>query len=387
MTDHHYQPLIDVVLTKIAPHQIDPDAWPQIIDLALAHGLGPMLLHRVRKAEHSTVDACWSPLIAAAREASARVILNEVAYQRITAALAQAGLPALWLKGIALAGTVYPDPGLRPMNDLDALVPYDQREQALACAQAAGYHFRHLPELNIDTGDARFAVSTQHYHLIGGPANRVTFELHYRLVGANDSLLSLADHAWFWDQRQVMHRGNWRVETLTPEAHLLYLCAHAELQHGEAHLYLLRYFDMHLLITECAPAWDVLVDQAVALRWTYAAKRALTLCIEMFGTPVPDTVIQALRSRRPAAERVGRVAALQGPGAKLEQLRRRLVAMSLRDRLHTLRSLLLPAPAYMRYRYHLRDGVPVWPAYLRRWWESGVKVVWVIWERLKRSPR
>src|SRR5687767_8686017 len=100
------QLLIDIVLGKIALREIDDDTWPAIIDLALAHGLGPMLLHRVREAGHSTVDPCWSPLIAAAREAAARAILFDAAHQQIAAALALAGIPVLWLKGIALAGTV-----------------------------------------------------------------------------------------------------------------------------------------------------------------------------------------------------------------------------------------------------------------------------------------
>ena len=91
---------------------------------------------------------------------------------------------------------------------------------------------------------------------------------------------------------------------LQPEAHLLYLCAHDLLHHGEKFTNLRQYLDLHLLITKETLDWDVITEQAAVLRWTYAVERALTLTSELYNTPVPAPVIphlRALRRRKPPA--------------------------------------------------------------------------------------
>ncbi len=376
-----------LISSRSSVQDIPPDAWATIIPLALDHGLGPVLLWTARQAgvdPHARPEL--APLIQAAHHSAMATILLEKTQRDVDATLRSASIPALWLKGAALAYTVYPEPALRPMADLDVLVPYEQRERALEVVQGLGYDFYSLHGIRTrSTGDdlAR-KLSAHHYHLRGGVSNAVILELHSRLLGSDDRLLSLAQLDWFWAHTETVRAGEgWEFDTLTPEAHLLYGCAHAILQHGEAQLYLLRFFDLHQ-ITRAALDWPLIVDQAVALGWTLAVERALRRCMAFFATPVPAEVLEALVARRPAHEHAARVIRLQGPGHRWERLRDKLSQLSPRERAQYVFSVLLPSPSYMRQRYAIRPGWPTWPYYFYRWWDQGRDVAWATWKRLTR---
>lgn len=105
-----------------------PDEAAALIKSAGQHGLGPVLLWRLRGQGIPTSGLQWSALTDQERRVAARYELGVVAQREIDAALAAAGTPTIWIKGFALAHTVYPDPALRSMGDLDFMVPYDRRE-------------------------------------------------------------------------------------------------------------------------------------------------------------------------------------------------------------------------------------------------------------------
>jgi hypothetical protein len=370
---------------------IPPALHAEVIDLAVRHGLAPMLLYTARQAgEDTTADAVWQPLEQAARHAAARCVLLSTACKAIAQALGSAGIPALWVKGFALAHTIYPQPALRPMTDLDVLVPYEQREAALQAVRALGYHFYKDDGLLVDTGDDIFLSTSHHFYLVGGPADTVALELHSRLLSATDDLLPLDRLGWFWAQSQRIETAAGSVLTLGPEAHLLYLCAHTVLQHGEADLYLLRHFDLHLLVGYKPLDWQLVVDQAAALKWTYAVERAVGLAAQLFGTPLPHDLLHQLRARRPADEDLERVARLGQPGARWERAQMRLAALPAGDRVRLAVRSIAPPAAYMRQRYAIRAGRPVWPYYLYRWFYQGREILRALWQRAVRrsgNPR
>ncbi len=357
------------------PPDVVPEAdWPPLIARALQHGLGPMLWWRLKtRAFDVAAHPAFAPLVEAAHHTAMGAALLDRAMRPIEAALRAADIPTLWLKGAALAHTVYPAPDLRPMGDLDVLVPFAQREQALSVVRGLGYDFYTADDHVFGGGrDPLVARLLYHYHLRGGPGNRVLLEVHYRLLSNDDGLLTLPQHDWFWSQRRTLTLADgFQFDTLTPEAHLLYLCAHALLQHGGDSAYLLRFFDLHLLIERGVARddldWDGIVDRAVALGWTTVVARALYLAGGYFGTIYPDRVMALLRERRPAHEDPTRVARLSGAGGRWQQIGERLRYLPWRDRLAFVVRAALPPPAYMRQRYRIPSDRPVWPWYVRRW--------------------
>jgi hypothetical protein len=98
------------------------DRWDELIRQAERHGLGPLLYTHLQAIEPPLpvpAKRALQGLYLRHRQASA-IRSRELA--RILSALQTAEIDPLVLKGAALAHLIYPDPGLRPMRDIDLLV-------------------------------------------------------------------------------------------------------------------------------------------------------------------------------------------------------------------------------------------------------------------------
>jgi len=203
------------------------------------------------------------------------------------------------------------------MADLDVLVPYDLRLSALTMAESLGFHQPQDPvTLSVDIPEDL----QHHYFLTGCVANSVQLDLHYRLLGVDGlDLLPWEQLNWFWEESYIWTNGNDEFKMLQPEPQLLYLCAHAILQHGEVNMPLVRCYDLHQLITKRTPDWQIIINKAVELKWSYAVEQALKIAIQFFNTPVPARVLEHLRTRRSINEDTFRVTRIQSRGSQWER--------------------------------------------------------------------
>lgn len=375
--NHQQQSLLAVYLVNSQKNKEESFAasLETLAGTAIRHNLAPLLLWALKGRADSldpALAAQMAPLQAQARQVAARYVLLKTARAHVQTTLSAAGIPALWLKGAALAETVYPQPVLRPMGDLDVLVPFERQTEALAALKAAGYADEPRDPLAAQTAAFLPPDETHHhYNLVGGPGGGVRVELHFRL--AREILPDLAALDWFWSQtQQAVDRTGATLgfKTLRPEAHLLYLCAHALLQHGEAQIGLLHVYDLHLLATVYNLDWALIVERAVALRWTYPVERALALAQEYFATLVPAWVAEQLRARRPADEDTRIVRQISDGDTRWVKTIRGLRDLTLRQRVALVWRLVFPPRAYLRTRYQVRPGVPLLLYYPYRWWDQ-----------------
>lgn len=365
---------------QVEPASIAAARWPAIVEAAQAHHLAPMLYWVVKQANASApaVDlggALWQPVKSAALQTAARYDMVEDVLKQVNTALGRAEIPAVWLKGGILANTVYPRPWTRPMVDLDVLVPYPLRQPALQALEGIGFQ-------KVEDGPGHLwsqkhfqSVDNNHHVVLeGGPGRAVALELHYWLLSAPYNWMTEPQMAWFHGQTREMDIPAGRVRTLKPEAHLLYLMAHAQLQHGEQETTHLHAMDLYLAITREAVDWDLLVAQAVAFSWTCAAERSLRRVRQCFGGPaldaaLPEAVIQALCDRRPADEDPARIDRLSHKGARWERGLRSMQNLSLGQTLRMLLHLAAPPPAYVRSYYGIAPHRSPVPGYIHGWAE------------------
>ncbi len=116
---------------RLAQAAAEVTEWEGVAAQAEAHGLAPLLYVHTRAAGVQLPQAVKRELQGLyLRHRDANRVRTGVLCN-ILRAYAAAGIPALVLKGAALSYTVYPEPGLRPMSDLDILV----REEDLWRAQ------------------------------------------------------------------------------------------------------------------------------------------------------------------------------------------------------------------------------------------------------------
>ncbi len=127
--------------------------------------------------------------------------------------LTAAGLEPVIFKGPAVAQR-YPSPGLRPMDDLDVLLPARQHEAALAVLLAAGW--------------TRFEREGHHHDtvLFHPRVPHLALELHRGLDSWRDQSNQLS-YSELWDRRQPIDCMGTQAFGVAPEDELVALAGHA----------------------------------------------------------------------------------------------------------------------------------------------------------------
>jgi hypothetical protein len=165
--------------------------WEEVAAQAEAHGLAPLLYVHLKGA------GVQLPL-AAKRELQGLYLRHRHANQvrtrvlhDVLAAYQSAGIPALVLKGAALFYLVYPEPGLRPMSDLDILVPESEAGRAQRTLAELGFDapllsgtvfpHRHLSTARLRTGGLSIEVEI-HRQLFSDYFDNALAYVHSMLV-------------------------------------------------------------------------------------------------------------------------------------------------------------------------------------------------------------
>ena len=211
---------------------------------------------------------------------------------RAIEALRQTGIPALALKGIVLAYTIYPDSSLRPMSDLDLLVPPGLREKALEVLQKLGFEY---PEIVQTMNRDQFWGLGPEQEFSPGlwlPDSRILVEVHSQLECSEPVFRTPIQE--FWSRSIAIDLNGLTVRTLSPEDSLFHLCLHQSRSH-RFEKGLLPLIDVRLLIDSHKEwQWTRIADQSIrsgCAVWMYLTLRAAR---DLTEAAVPDSFFQAL---------------------------------------------------------------------------------------------
>ncbi len=304
-------------------------------------------------------------LAPAMREAIARNLLCLVQARAIQQALDAAGIPCIWLKGIALGQWLYPSPHLRDVADVDLLLPdHAATLRAAVVLAPLGYTLLN-PHI---AGDL-----VVHELLALHAGSGLELDLHWSL--SNDALFAnRLDWDELWGAAITLPGLAPNAKGLGAEHAFLHACMHRALNHLTAKHDRLRWlYDLHLIAGQLSPEqWHRVLELAVARKLADACLEALMATQRTFQTEVPDDVIQVLLV---AASNESLRCARLGSWGYFQRATWRALP-DLRTRLRWSRQLLIPDLAHLRTRYgqdgagHLRilwrrmyDGVARWRRY------------------------
>lgn len=164
----------DALYAELARQLANFNDWQELIPQAEIHGMAPLLWHHIQQSGveiPADVARTLKGLYLRHRrnnQVHARVLIE------IVALLQTADIHPLVLKGLGLAYSLYPDPALRPVSDLDLILRRDQIRPALDLLRAAGFSTPPLPlddepapkELTVDSpprDGLRVHVELHHY--------------------------------------------------------------------------------------------------------------------------------------------------------------------------------------------------------------------------------
>ena len=263
--------------------------WGELVEQANTHGLLP-LLNRWMAREHAPGVP---PEIA--RDVRMRAQALALGGLRITGELISltrildaAGIPAIALKGPALAMRAYGDVALRPQQDVDILVHERDVTRALAALAPGGYQ----PVKALAAGQEAAFREVEYHHALAGPSG-ISVELHWGIIKRQFGL-RVAESLW-WTDPHLVTLGGTEVRALSNEATLVYLAIHGA-KHEWHHL---RWIGDIAGVARLAPMdWGRVADTSARLGTMRMTRLALALAAEMLGAELPEAAMRIARGDR-----------------------------------------------------------------------------------------
>lgn len=287
-------------------------------------------------------------LQAATRASAVRELRRRAQFVECAAALDEAGIPFVVLKGMALSYLGYPGPSLRPMSDIDLWVQSPRREDALRILRGLGWR---IPERY-----AVHALRREETVLLELPGAASIVELHTQPLSiARD----VADGPAVWQRCVSRVVAGHSVRVCSASDQLVHLAIHLARKHG-FHDGLLGLLDLTLCAGQVVgdDAWRTLGADHRARRVTPWTALAFALARDLLRAPIPSAYFEAAGAAKPSPDLIR---------AAVEQLWDReptsklgvdgLVAAGKRGAFGTI-------AAYIRFFYAApgADGRPWWRA-------------------------
>lgn len=198
-----------------------------------------------------------------------------------------AGIPTLLLKGSALTLAHARDRGVRPMNDIDVLIPTAQAKQGIGLMEATGWK----PE---SRGFERFTdayVGIAHSH----PFRRgesYECDLHWHVLP--ECCRPDDDHE-FWEASDPVDVDGIVTRTLSPADQVLHSCAHgARWNHRRS----VQWLADVMIVLRNSPtiSWPRLVEQTRKRRLSLRVHTTLGYLAQHLDAPIPADVLAELEN-------------------------------------------------------------------------------------------
>lgn len=237
----HHSALKFLLLDLVSPQRPPPSAsisslneadWATLLDMAQQHRLCPLLHWQISRT-HANLpipQKVVEQLGRSMKRATLRALVIQRELLLVHRILDQAGIPYMALKGAYLAFHAYPQPGLRPLRDIDILVPETRVLEAyqtlLDNGLARDDSYPGMPEV--------LQKTARHLPPLHSPSGQVSVELHPHLLDPNnlkDQQADLCDAPQFWERRIQKTVARQEIAYESPTDLLLHLIVHAVIDH------------------------------------------------------------------------------------------------------------------------------------------------------------
>lgn len=355
--------------------------WPDVTEQALSLGLGPLLYAAIRKSDLVAPDDIQEILQQSYYQTAALNSLRLAELERILAALSSLGTRVLLLKGAALAETLYRNVALRPMSDLDLVVP---QHRVPDCRDAL-FDLDYIPTEVEERPGSHLAYRSQQGFTHPDPL-RPYVELHWHLIEV-PYYMSTIPMDWFWENAVASQDATRTVRLLSPEANLVYLPAHLALHHRFRGL---RWFvDLALLVHRNHENldWDNVIAAAQEFELLLVLQETLDRLAGYWPSLPLDEPRKQLHALQPTPQerRLFRLLTAE-PRSPLLDFYTDIVSLgSLPDQARFILLNAFPQPAYMAGRYGVKRNweLPYW--YLYRLGDGAAKLVRTLPQALRLS--
>lgn len=187
------------------------DDWEALGHFCHRHGIGP-LISSLLFSIHGIPEKALQVFQGITERSLARYVILTHRMRKIIEEFDRQNIPVLLLKGPVLAETVYPNPVLRPFEDLDMLVTHDDLGRAARSLEKSGFS-----EISSER-EKRFLKSGFHQKFRSDDGTVV--ELHWELLPPDFRAFPASA---LWEKARI-HQD--QFQTLSHIDEFIYACAH-----------------------------------------------------------------------------------------------------------------------------------------------------------------
>ena len=202
-----------------------------------------------------------------------------------------AGIKAMLLKGSVMTTLYYKDYGLRPMEDVDVLVPIEKAMESMQILLKLGWKFKKdiytfVPEIN-----EKILNYSKEKTFIN--PNGLLIDLHWHLM--DECTYENGDNDFWTASVPVQINENLVVYTLSPTGQLLHIIVHGMRSNPHP---LMRWVSDAILIMnpEQELDWERLIWQAESRRIILPIKNGLYYLNDTLGVAVPNQILNIIRT-------------------------------------------------------------------------------------------
>jgi|GEM_PF-1848169 len=279
--------------------ELNTAPWPGLVRNAKRHGLLPLLYAAVKALGCDSVIPrdLYRELHRSHMEGYAANARLYAELDSLLTLLEAGGIPAVLLKGSALAVTLYTDIAHRFMGDIDILVPRHQAQAVISLLERRGFEL--TCEHGRDFSEQMMGEAT----MVRRGKNSLMIEPHWHIFNAPYYMRRIPEEYLWKHTRTIDLRGR-AVRIFDPELQLLHLTTHMVLQHDV--VYLRWSYDIALLLSRHGVDMDFAALMADARRFNLASavQTALLHVEDVWGRVIPEASRDAVYSAQPSlAER------------------------------------------------------------------------------------
>ena len=257
-----------------------PLCWPLLLERSYAHQVYPLVYRNLRQLGFPGIPDAVQASLKGTYLANAlrnRLLAEELAC--LLHLLRDTGIPAIPLKGVTLAESLYGDPAARICADIDLLIPPAQVKQALELILASGYRDE-FPDRFFSKLALRYG---RHYVLLrDSRGTSFRLELHWQILqhsSRNDE--AITD---IWAEARPNSFFGAPTLSLSPEWEFLFLSIHAADHEWQSLKWL---SDIHEVVSFAPIDWLKAKQKAEWLGLGLAIRQALTASSLLLETRMP----------------------------------------------------------------------------------------------------
>jgi len=255
-------------------------SWAGILRRAWEQDVFPLLYRNLRRLGFPAVPPeVQTELEAAYRINALRNTLLVRELSEVLQLLGEASVPAIPLKGVALAEALYGDPAIRVCADIDILVPRRMAKQAFHLLVTRGYRAEYTEQF---FADLVLPHSTDCGLVRNERGISYLLEPHWGIVWRAPCDGGTTEDLW----AEACPKAFFGVpaHALSPEWELLFLAAHAAHHRCQGLKWLV---DIHEVCVRGEVDWEKLQGKAKHLGWEDILRLTLHAAHTLFGSPIP----------------------------------------------------------------------------------------------------